>query len=44
MNFNVEEDNQAQRFWELQILDRHLTNNSVLVIFTHDMFDLHAFL
>ncbi|WJX72920.1 hypothetical protein P8452_56755 [Trifolium repens] len=30
MNFNVEEDNQPQRFWELQILDRHLANNSVL--------------
>ncbi|KAK2378746.1 hypothetical protein QL285_066621 [Trifolium repens] len=30
MNFNVEEENQPQRFWELQILNRHLANNSVL--------------
>jgi hypothetical protein len=44
MNFNVEEDNQPQRFWELQILDHHLANNSVLVIITHHMFDLHEFL
>ncbi|KAK2408893.1 replication factor A protein [Trifolium repens] len=31
---NFQEDNQPQRFWELQILDRHLANNSVLSIAT----------
>jgi hypothetical protein len=34
MNFNVDEDNQPQMFWELQILDRPLANNSVLVFVT----------